>query len=108
MIAEKGLPLLPSPTISEEMQKVETVRREVGVAGSNAGRVISVQKPSQQPVPRPAQQPAQQPAPQSAQPQSAKPQQVQPQQHCGDVKTERWLCPSYKDRKTADESYFAR
>src|SRR5215510_2547727 len=69
MIAEKGLPLLPSPTISEEVQKAETVRREVGVAGSNAGRVISVQKPSQQPVP------------QSAQPQSAKPQQVQPQQH---------------------------
>jgi hypothetical protein len=81
MIAEKGLPMLPSATISEEMQKAETVRREVGVAGSNAGRVISVQKPSQQPIPSPAQQPAQQPAPQSAQPQSAKPQQVQPQQH---------------------------
>jgi hypothetical protein len=81
MIAEKGLPALPSPTISEEMQKAETVRREIGVAGSNAGRVISVQKPSQQPPPSPAQQPAQQPAPQSAQPQSAKPQQVQPQQH---------------------------
>jgi hypothetical protein len=72
MIAEKGLPMLPSTTISEEMQKAETVRREVGVAGSNAGRVISVQKPPQQPVPRPAQQPA---------PQSAQPQQVQPQQH---------------------------
>jgi hypothetical protein len=69
MIAEKGLPVLQSPTISEEVQKAETVRREVGVAGSNAGRVISVQKPSQQLVP------------QSAQPQSAKPQQVQPQQH---------------------------
>jgi hypothetical protein len=77
MIAEKGLPTLPSPTISEEMQKAETVRQEVGVAGSNAGRVISVQKPTRQPVP----QPTQQPAPQSAQPQSAKPQQVQPQQH---------------------------
>jgi hypothetical protein len=77
MIAEKGLPMLSSPTISEEMQKAERVRREVGVAGSNAGRVIS----PQQPVPPPTQQPAQQPAPQSAQPQSAKPQQVQPQQH---------------------------
>jgi hypothetical protein len=69
MIAEKGLPALPSPTISEELQKAETVRQEIGVAGSNAGRVISVQKPTQQPVPQPAQ------------PQSAQPQQVQPQQH---------------------------
>jgi len=77
MIAEKGLPALPSPTISEELQKAETVRQEVRVAGSNAGRVISVQKPTQQPVP----QPAQQPAPRLAQPQPAQPQQVQPQQH---------------------------
>ena len=77
MIAEKGLPALPSPTISEELQKAEKVRQEVGVAGSNAGRVISVQKPTQQPVP----QPTRQPAPQPAQPQSAQPQQVQPQQH---------------------------
>jgi hypothetical protein len=77
MIAEKGLPALPSPTIAEELQKAETVRQEVGVAGSNAGRVISVQKPTQQPVP----QPTRQPAPQPAQPQSAQPQQVQPQQH---------------------------
>jgi hypothetical protein len=77
MIAEKGLPALPSPTISEELQKAETVRQEVGVAGSNAGRVISVQKSTRQPVP----QPTRQPAPQPAQPQSAQPQQVQPQQH---------------------------
>jgi len=77
MIAEKGLPALPSPTISEELEKAETVRQEIGVAGSNAGRVISVQKPTQQPVP----QPTRQPAPQPAQPQSAQPQQVQPQQH---------------------------
>lgn len=79
MIAEKGLPALPSPTISEELQKAETVRREIGVAGSNAGRVISVQKPAPQPV----QQPAQQPAPQSSQPQGGQPQQnrqVQPRQ----------------------------
>src|SRR5215510_12360914 len=80
MIAEKGLPLLPSPTISEEVQTAETVRKEVLNADSNGGRVISVKKPTRQPVP----QPAQQPAPQSAQPQSARPQQnqqVQPQQH---------------------------
>jgi hypothetical protein len=77
MIAEKGLPALPSPTISEELQRAETVRQEVGVAGSNAGRVISVQKQTQQPVP----QPTRQPAPQPAQPQPAQPQQVQPQQH---------------------------
>jgi len=77
MIAEKGLPALPSSTISEEVHRAETVRREVGVASSNAGRVISVQKPAQQPVAPPAQQPA----PQAAQPQPAQPQQVQPQQH---------------------------
>jgi hypothetical protein len=80
MIAEKGLPALQSTAVSEEVRTAETVRKEVLNAGSNAGRVISVQKPTQQPVP----QPAQQPAPQSAQAQSARPQQnqqVQPQQH---------------------------
>lgn len=81
IIAEKGLPALPSPTISEEVQQAETVRKEISVAGSNAGRMISVQKRPQQPV----QQSPQQPAPQSAQPQSAQPQQnqqqVQPRQH---------------------------
>ncbi|MGH9752077.1 MAG: hypothetical protein ACREA2_04780 [Blastocatellia bacterium] len=77
ILAEKGLPSLPSPTISEELQKAETVRKEIGVAGSNAGRMISVQKPPQQPV----QQPTQQPAPRSAQPQRLQPQQVQPHQH---------------------------
>jgi hypothetical protein len=77
MIAEKGLPALPSPTISEEMQQAEAVRKELGVAGSNAGRMIS--------VPKRPQQPAQQPAPQSAQPQGPQPQQnqqqVQPRQN---------------------------
>jgi hypothetical protein len=80
MIAEKGLPTLQSTAISEEVRTAETVRKEVLNAGSNAGRAISVQKPTQQPV----LQPAQQPAPQSAQPQPARPQQnqqVQPQQH---------------------------
>jgi hypothetical protein len=82
MIAEKGLPTLQSTAISEEVQTAETVRKEVLNADSSAGRVISVQKPTQQPVPRPAQQPAPQSAqPQSAQPQSVRPQQVQPQQH---------------------------
>src|SRR5262249_3033802 len=79
MIGEKGLRTLPSPDTSKEVQTAETLRKEVLNAGSNAGRVINVQKPPQQPVPRPIQQPA----PQSAQPQSAKPQrnqqQVQPQ-----------------------------
>jgi hypothetical protein len=77
MIAEKGLPTLQSTAVSEEVQTAEAVRKEVLNADSSAGRVISVQKPTQQPVPRPAQQPA----PQSAQSQSARPQQVQPQQH---------------------------
>ena len=76
MIAEKGLSALPSPTISDELQKAETVRKELSVAGSNAGRVISVQKQPQQPV----QQPTQQPAPKSTQPQQNQPRQVQPQQ----------------------------
>lgn len=73
MIAEKGLPALPSPTISEQIQKAETVRQEIGVSGSNAGRVISVPQPAQQPAPQPAQ-------PQSARPQQNQ-QQVPPQQH---------------------------
>jgi hypothetical protein len=73
IIAEKGLPALPAPTISEELQQAETVRKELRVAGSNAGRMISVPKRPQQPV----QQPAQQPAPQSGQPQGTQPQQNQ-------------------------------
>src|SRR5215475_1533561 len=40
MIAEKGLASLPSPAISEEVQKAETLRKEVLNAGSNAGRMI--------------------------------------------------------------------
>lgn len=79
ILAEKGLPALPSATISEEVLNAETVRKEVLNAGSSAGRMINGQRQSGQPVP----QPAQQPAPQSAQTQPAKPernqQQVQPQ-----------------------------
>jgi len=71
MIAEKGLPALPTATISEEVQKAEAVRKQVLNAGSSAGRMINVQRRTQQPV----QQPIPQPAPQSAQPQS------QPQKH---------------------------
>src|SRR5262245_60879542 len=93
MIAEKGLPALPSATISEELQKAQTVRSEVLNAGSNAGRMIKIpgqnqqpaQQPTQQPAQQPARQPAQQPARQPAQPQEQKPQQKQqqvpPQQH---------------------------
>ncbi len=81
MIAEKGLPSLPAPTISEELQKAQTVREELGVAGSNAGRALSVQPPPQRPV----EQPGQQTAPQSAPPRPAQPpqsqRQVQPTQH---------------------------
>jgi hypothetical protein len=76
LIAEKGLPALPAPTISEELQQAETVRKELSVSGSNAGRMISVPKRPQQPV--------QQPAPQSGQPQGTQPQQnqqVQPRQN---------------------------
>jgi hypothetical protein len=69
ILAEKGLPALPSATISEEVQKAEAVRKEVLNAGSSAGRMINSQRQSVQPVP----QPAQQPAPQSAQTQPAKP-----------------------------------
>ena len=80
-IAERGLPTLQSPTISEEVQTAETVRKEVLNSGSNAGRIISAPAQPKQPVP----QPTQQQAPQPAQPQSARPQQnqqqAQPQQH---------------------------
>ncbi|HZF38191.1 MAG TPA: hypothetical protein VE715_05180 [Blastocatellia bacterium] len=61
MIAEKGLPSLPSPTISEEVQKAETVRKEVLNAGSSAGRMIKVPGQSQQPTQQPAQQQEQKP-----------------------------------------------
>lgn len=81
VIAEKGLPALLSPTISEEVQRAETVRKQLAVAGSNAGRLINGQGPNRRPV----QQTPQQPAPQSAKPQVPQPQQnqqqVQPQKH---------------------------
>lgn len=81
MIAEKGLPTLPSPTISEELQKAETVRKEVLEAGASAGRMIKIPGQNQQPIPGQNQQPIpgqnQQPIKQPAQPQGQKPQQNQ-------------------------------
>src|SRR5262245_4821671 len=50
MIAEKGLPELSSPTITEELQKAETMRKEVLGAGSNAGRSIKVTDERRQPL----------------------------------------------------------
>jgi hypothetical protein len=70
MIADKGLPSLPTSAITEEVQRAETVRKEILNAGSSAGRIIKAPAQSQQPV---QQQPAQQ--------QDQKPQQVPPQQH---------------------------
>jgi len=69
MIAEKGLPALPTATISEEIQKAETVRKQTLNAESSAGRMINVRRPT----PQPAQ-------PQAQQPQQSQPQ-VQPQKH---------------------------
>jgi hypothetical protein len=88
-IAEKGLPALPSPTISEELQKAETVRKEVLEAGSSAGRMIKIPGQNQQPIPVQKQQTIpgqnQQPIQQPVQPQDQKPpqnqQRVPPQQH---------------------------
>jgi hypothetical protein len=73
MIAEKGLPALPSATISEELQKAETVRKEALNAGSSAGRLIKVPGQNQQPVQQPVQ-----PQEQKQQPNQ---QQVPPQRH---------------------------
>ncbi|MBO0856994.1 MAG: hypothetical protein J2P21_00770 [Chloracidobacterium sp.] len=50
MLAERGLPSLPSPTISDEVQKAETVRKEVLDAGSSAGRIIKTPGQSQEQV----------------------------------------------------------
>lgn len=81
IIAERGLASLPSPTISEEIQAAETVRKEMLNAGPSAGQMIKIPKQSQQPATQPVQQPAAQPA----QPQDQKPQQnqqqVPPHQH---------------------------
>jgi hypothetical protein len=77
IIADNGLPELPSPTITEEIQNAETVRKEILGAGSNAGRAIKVTGESQQPI-QPA---AQQPTQPAVQPPQKNQQQVPPQQH---------------------------
>src|SRR5215475_2823746 len=48
IIADNGLPSLPSPTLSEEVQKAEMVRKEVLDAGSSAGRMIKTSGKSQE------------------------------------------------------------
>jgi hypothetical protein len=72
IIAEKGLPALPSPVITDELQNADTVRKEILTSGSNAGRGIKVTRERGQPL-QPAVQPAAQPTPQNQQ-------QVPPQQ----------------------------
>jgi hypothetical protein len=81
MIAEKGLPSLPSPAISEEVQKAETVRKEVLNAGSSAGRMIKIPAQSQQPAQQSTQPPAQPLAQQQEQKPQQNQQQVPPQHH---------------------------
>jgi hypothetical protein len=43
MIVEKGLPELPNPTISGEVQKAEAARKQVLNADSSAGRMLKAQ-----------------------------------------------------------------
>ena len=73
LMADKGLPALPSATISEGVQRAEAVRKEVLNAGSSAGRMIKIPGQGQQPVQQPAQ-------PQDQKPRQNQ-QQVPPQQH---------------------------
>ena len=60
IIADNGLPSLPSPTLSEEVQKAEMVRKEVLDAGSSAGRMIKTSGKSQELVQQQQQVPPQQ------------------------------------------------
>jgi hypothetical protein len=91
MIAEKGLPSLPTATIAEEVRKAETTRKLVLNADSSAGRMIkvqapalqapSVQAPASQPAPQMATQPTASAAPQQGQPSQHNQQPAQPQKH---------------------------
>lgn len=81
MMADKGLPALPSAALSEDVQRAEAVRKEVLNAGSSAGRMIKVPRQSQQPAQQPTQQLAQQPAQQQDQKPRQDQQQVPPRQH---------------------------
>lgn len=75
IIAEKGLPSLPTTTIAEEVRKAEMIRKQTLNADSSGGRAIRIQQLAVQPaavqsaVQQPAPQNAPQPAPHSAQPQ---------------------------------------
>jgi hypothetical protein len=81
MIAEKGLPSLPSATITEEVRKAETTRKLVLNADSSGGRMIKVQPAVQQSAPQMASQSAAQPAQPQGQPSQHNQQQAQPQKH---------------------------
>jgi hypothetical protein len=77
IIAEKGLPALTSPAITEGVQNAATMRKEILNAGPSAGQMIKTPAQSQQPAP----QPTLQAAPQTAQQPQQIQQQVPPQQH---------------------------
>lgn len=85
LIAEKGLPSLPTATIAEEVRKAEMTRKLTLNADSSAGRMIKVQQPVQQPILQAAPQSASQPAAQPAQRQGRQSQHnqqpAQPQKH---------------------------
>jgi hypothetical protein len=73
MIAEKGLPSLPTTTISEEVRKAEAARKMVLNADSSAGRMLKAQPQIQQPAQPPnRQQQGQQQTPQQGQQQKPK------------------------------------
>ena len=81
MLAEKGLPAPQSATISDELQKAETVRKEVLNAESSAGRIIKNPGQNQRQVPQPAQPQEQKPQQDQKVPQPAQPQEQKPQQN---------------------------
>jgi hypothetical protein len=81
IIADNGLPALPSPAIAEEVRNAATARKEILNAGSSAGRMIKAPAQSQQLAPQPTLQEAPQQAPQPAQQPQQIQQQVPPRQH---------------------------
>src|SRR5262249_40656088 len=81
MLAEKGLPALQSATISDELQKAETVRKEVLNAESSAGRIIKNSGQNQRQIQQPAQPQEQNPQQNQKVPQPAQPQEQNPQQN---------------------------
>ena len=81
MLAEKGLPALPSGTISDEVERAETVRKEVLNAESSAGRIIKNPGQNQRQIQPPAQPQEQNPQPIQKVQQPAQPQEQTPQQN---------------------------